>query len=159
LWLVVDGVPGSRAYAEIYGQDKSKQVCEVNASKLLRQAKVQARRQEIIAARAARQPITVQFLTTELVAISGEARALGQTAAAAQSLMGVAKLHGLLIDRQQTDVLIRKPSASPESPDDMAADEWLSQYAVTNQITKEPEPEGSEITNTLDILTQPEDEH
>jgi hypothetical protein len=67
----------------------------------------------------------------------------------------VAKLHGLLIDRQQTDVLIRKPSASPESPDDMAADEWLSQYAVTNQIAKEPEPEPAETLNTSDILTQP----
>jgi len=141
LWLVVDGVPGSHAYAEVYGQDKSKAVCEVNASKLLRQAKVQARRQEIIQARAKRQPITVEYLSTELVAIANEARALGQASAAAQSLMGVAKLHGLLVDRVQADVLVRKPSASPESPDDLSAEEWLNQYASAKLI----EQKGSDL--------------
>ena len=65
----------------------------------------------------------------EALATATEARALGQGSAALQGYQLVAKLHGLLIDRQQTDVLIRKPSASPESPDDMDADAWLSQYA------------------------------
>jgi len=134
LWLVVDGVPGSRAYAEAYGQHLSAATCEVNASKLLRQAKVIARRQELIAARAARQPITVEYLTREALATSVEARALGQGSAALQGYQLVAKLHGLLIDRQQTDVLIRKPSASPESPDDMEASAWLEQYANTKLI-------------------------
>ena len=99
LWLIVDGMPGSRAYAETYGQHLSKAVCEVSASRLLSKAKVQARRQEIVASRAARQPVTAQFLTTELISIAGEARALGQGSAAVQAMMGVAKLHGLIVDR------------------------------------------------------------
>jgi len=134
LWLVVDGVPATRAYAEAYGQDKSENVCAVSASQLLRNPKVIARRQEIIAAKAARQPITVEFLTREALATVNEARALGQGSAALQGYQLVAKLHGLLVDKVQTDVLIRKPSSSPESPDDMAPDEWLNQYANTKLI-------------------------
>jgi hypothetical protein len=153
LWLVVDGIPGSRAYAEAYGQNLSQQTCEVNASKLLRQAKITARRNELIAAKAAREPMGVPFLTGELIAIASEARALGQGSAAVQALMGVAKLHGLLVDRVQQDVLVRKPSASPDSPDDMDAAQWLSQYAVTPQLDRsasasgpEPEPEPDDNT-------------
>jgi hypothetical protein len=159
LMHVLNGLPGSHAYAMVYGQDRGKATCEVNASRILSSAKVKARRAELLAARAAATPISVEYLTREALATVGEARALGQGSAALQGYQFVAKLHGLLIDRQQTDVLIRKPSASPASPDELSAEQWLSEYAVTNQITKEPEPEGSEIINTSDILTQPEDEH
>jgi len=154
---VLNGMHASHAYAMVYGQNLSKAVCEASASRLLSDAKVQARKAELLAAKAAAEPISVPFLTGELIAISAEARSLGQGSAAVQAMMGVAKLHGLLVDRVQSDVLIRKPSASPTSPDELSAEQWLSEYAVTNQITKEPEPEPAEITNTLDILTQPED--
>ena len=137
LWLVVDGMPATRAYAEIYGQDKSESTCAVSASQLLKNPKVMARRQELIASRAARQPVTVEFLTREALATVQEARALGQGSAALQGYQLIAKLHGLLVDKVQTDVLIRKPSASPESPDDMAPDEWLNQYANTKQLVIE----------------------
>ena len=76
----------------------------------------------------------IEFLTAETLATIGEARALGQGSAALQGYQLVAKLHGLLVDKVQTDVLIRKPSSSPESPDDMAPDEWLNQYANTKLI-------------------------
>jgi hypothetical protein len=149
LWLVVDGLPASRAYAEVYGQDKSKAVCEAAASRLLTNVKVVSRRQELIAAKAQRQPITVEYLSRELLAVAGESRSLGQGSAAAQAYMGVAKLHGLLVDRVQADVLVRKPSSSPESPDDLSAEEWLNQYASSKLIehdelnTVEPTTEGS----------------
>jgi len=156
LWLVVDGMVATHAYAKVYGEDKSRAVCEAAASRLLSSDKVKRRKAEIIAARHAAQPASIEFLTRELVAISGESRALGQGSAAVQAMMGVAKLHGLLVDRVQSDVLIRKPSASPTSPDELSAEQWLSEYAVTSQITKEPEPEPAEIINTSDILTQPE---
>jgi hypothetical protein len=108
---------------------------------LLKNTKVLARRQEIIAAKAARQPITVEYLSRELLAVSSEARALAQTSAAAQALMGVAKLHGLLVDKVQADILVRKPSASPESPDDLSAEEWLNQYASAKLIEQKPTDE------------------
>jgi hypothetical protein len=111
-----------------------------------------------VTSKLAAQPITVAYLTREALATAGEARALGQGSAALQGYQLVAKLHGLLVDRVQSDVLIRKPSSSPESPDELSAEQWLSEYAVTRQITKEPSAEGSDIAVTSDILTQPEGE-
>jgi hypothetical protein len=138
LILVVDGMPAQRAYATVYGQDKNANTCAASASKMLNQPKVLARRQELIAAKMAAQPMGVPFLTGELIAVAGEARALGQGSAAVQALMGVAKLHGLLVDRVQADVLVRKPSASPESPDDLSAEEWLNQYASAKLLEQKP---------------------
>jgi hypothetical protein len=129
-----------------------------NASRLLTKANIIARRQELVTSKLAAQPITVAYLTREALATAGEARALGQGSAALQGYQLVAKLHGLLVDRVQSDVLIRKPSSSPESPDELSAEQWLSEYAVTRQITKEPSAEGSDIAVTSDILTQPEGE-
>jgi len=131
----------------VYGQDRGKATCEVNASKILSSAKVQQRRSELMAARAARQPISIEFLTTELVAVAGEARALKQQSAAVVAYQTVAKLHGLMVDRVQADVLVRKPSASPESPDDMSAEDWLSQYARAPLLT-------SPDTNTTTIPSE-----
>ena len=131
LWLVLDGVPGSRAYAEVYGQQLSKATCEVNASKLLSSTKVLARRQELIASKAAATPITASFLSRELMAVAGESRALGQGSAAVAALMGAAKLNGLIVDKVQQDVLVRKPSASPESPDEMSAEQWLGMVSAS----------------------------
>lgn len=122
---VLDGMPGSHAYALVYGQDRGKKTCEANASRLLASARVQARKQELLAARAARQPMSAQFLAAEALATASESRALGQGSAAIAAYQLIAKLHGLLIDRQQTEVLVRKPSASPESPDEMSAEQWL----------------------------------
>jgi hypothetical protein len=45
--------------------------------------------------------------------------------------MGVAKLHGLIVDRVQADVLVRKPANNPDSPDEMTAEAWLSDFGVT----------------------------
>jgi len=134
LLLLVDGQAAARAYAQVYDPSMSLAVAAANASRLLTNAKVVARRQELIASRHASRPITVEYLTNEALATASEARALGQGSAAITGYQLVAKLHGLLIDRQQTDVLIRKPSASPESPDDMEASAWLEQYANTKLI-------------------------
>ena len=143
LMHTLNGMPGSHAYALVYGQQLSKATCEANAARLLGSAKAKARRAELIAAKAAAMPISVEYLTREALATASEARALGQGSAAITGYQLVAKLHGLLIDRQQTDVLIRKPSASPESPDDLSAEDWLTEYASTKLIennTKEVEP-------------------
>lgn len=150
---VLNGLPGSHAYAMVYGQDRGKATCEVNASRILSSAKVKARRAELLAARAAATPISIEFLTAETLATIGEARALGQGSAALQGYQLVAKLHGLLVDKVQTDVLIRKPSSSPESPDDMAPDEWLNQYANTKLIENIVDVTPSQSTDDGDGTT------
>jgi DNA-directed RNA polymerase subunit RPC12/RpoP len=135
LLLILEGMPGSHAYAEVYGQDKSKAVCEACASRLLSKAKVQARKAELMAARAARQPMTAAFLSGEALAVAHESRALGQGSAAVAAYQLVAKLNGLIVDKVQQDVLVRKPSASPESPDEMTAEEWMGMVSGSLQTT------------------------
>jgi len=125
LWLLVDGQPQERAYAMVYGPAKSREVCAANASRMLTNANVQARKAEIIAQRHAARPISVERLSADLLAIASESRALGQGSAAVAAVMGAAKLNGLIVDKVQQDVLVRKPSASPESPDEMSAEQWL----------------------------------
>jgi len=140
LWLIVDGMSQERAYASIYGEAKSREVCSTNASRMLAKANVKARRQEIVAARMATQPITVKFLTTELLAISLEARALGQQSAAVAGLQTVAKLHGLMIDKMQVDALVRKPTESPDAPSEMSEEDWLTKYGVVNLLPSPMQP-------------------
>jgi hypothetical protein len=137
---VVSGMPATKAYALAYGAHLSEATCAVNGSKLLKQTKITQRRNELVAAYAARQPISVEFLTRELMATAGESRALGQGSAAAACYMGAAKLNGMIVDRVQSDVLVRKPSATPESPDDMSPEQWLGEYALT--IEHEPHNNG-----------------
>ena len=141
LFLVVEGMPASRAYAEIYGQDKSKAVCEVSGSRLLSRAKVKQRRQEMVLAKMAEKPITTTFLTRELLAVAGEARTIGQGSAAVAAYQTVAKLHGLLVDKVQMDALVRKPTESPDAPAEMSEEDWLTKYGVVNLLPNVAEPQ------------------
>ena len=130
-------MPASHAYAKVYGEDKSKAVCEVSGSRLLSRAKVKQRRQEMVVAKMAEQPITTTYLTRELLAVGLEARKIGQGSAAVAAYQTVAKLHGLLIDKVQVDALVRKPTESPEAPVEMTEEDWLTKYGVVN-LTPEP---------------------
>ena len=132
LFLVVEGMPGSRAYAKVYGENLSKKVCEASASRLLARVKVQERRNEMIVAKAAEEPITTTYLTRELLAVGLEARRIGQGSAAVAAYQTVAKLHGLLIDKVQVDALVRKPSEEPGAPAEMSEEDWLTKYGVVN---------------------------
>jgi len=132
LFLVVEGMAGSHAYAKVYGESLSKKVCEASASRLLARAKVQERRNEMIVAKAAEQPITTTYLTRELLAVGLEARRIGQGSAAVAAYQTVAKLHGLLVDKLQVDAFVRKPSESPEAPTEMSEEDWLTKYGIVN---------------------------
>lgn len=94
----------SEAYRRSFNAENFKpESVNVNASKLLADAKVSQRVKELQAQAAERALVTVQSLTQELE----EARALalqeGQPSAAVSASMGKAKLHGLLTDKQQTE--------------------------------------------------------
>lgn len=129
LWLVVEGMPATVAYGQVYGQDKNANTCAASASKLLTVSKVRQRHQELLAAKTARQPMTAEFLTRELIALAGEARVANQLSAAQACYMGVAKIQGLIVDRVASDVLVRKPSSDPNSADEMTPDQWLGAFA------------------------------
>jgi hypothetical protein len=160
LWLVVEGMPASHAYAKVYGEDKSVKVCEAAASRVLSDVKVIARRQELVQARHLRMPLTAEYLSRELMAVAAEARAKDQLAAASGALMGVAKLQGLLIERVAVDALVRKPSSSPDSPDEMSEAQWLAAYgapALTIEHDPTIQPEHNQLTpaDKSDEVVQP----
>lgn len=92
----------SEAYRRAYSTENFKpESINVNASKLLANAKVSQRVKELQAMAVERALVTVQSLTEELE----EARALAlqerQPSAAVSASMGKAKLHGLLVDKAE----------------------------------------------------------
>lgn len=128
--LVVDGMAAGPAWLHTHPQCKSAAVAEAAASRSLRGVKVQARIAELRAERDAAARISVPFLTGELLRDAGLARKLGQLSAAVGALQLIAKMHGFLIDRHQAELIVRAPSASPETPDEMTEAQWLARHAA-----------------------------
>lgn len=97
------------------------------ASRLASDVNICARVAEIADRVAIRTEITAAALTDELLAILKTAK-LGDTAghlnAARQSVMDIAKLNGLIIDRAQIDASITDVSAEPEQSEA----EWVAQH-------------------------------
>lgn len=108
----------------------SPRVADANGSRMIAGAKVKARIAQIRAFDAAARRVTLPFLTAGLLRAAGLAEATAQPAALAQAYMGIAKLHGFLVDKQQIDVLVRRPSAEPSSPDEMSEEEWLAKHGI-----------------------------
>ena len=74
--------------------------------------------------------VTLASLNGMLATVYREARAAKQFAPAAQAAMGMAKLNGFLVDRIQLDAIVRKPSASPDSPDEMTPEAWMDSVGL-----------------------------
>ncbi len=66
-----------------------------------------------------------------------------QASAASQAAMGIAKLHGYLIEKHQVDAIVRRPSALPDGPDEMSEADWLEQFGGAALIEHDP-GEGSD---------------
>lgn len=93
------GLPASTAYAEAGFKPH-----EGNASRLSRNEKVQARVTELKERAAARTEITIADITTRLMGIANKAEEGGDApmlSVARASLVDVAKLNGLMIERGQ----------------------------------------------------------
>ena len=90
---------------------------------------VQARITELHEQRAAISHVTLESLTAELLATADEARALEQPGAAVSAYTTIAKMHGMLIDKQQIDLtVISKPMASPTHEIDLSPEEWSRRW-------------------------------
>ena len=70
-----------------------------------------------------------------------------QASAAAQSVMGLAKLHGMIIDKTQVDALVRKPSPDPSAESEMSEDDWLAQYGAASAQSPSSEPKPDKPLN------------
>lgn len=137
---VIAGKPFYEAYRIAYGG--STKAAEANSSRLIRSDRVKARIEQIRAHNAAAERVSVPFLTRELYAIAAEARAAGQLSAAQACMMGVAKLHGLLIERHMIDAVVRKPSATTAGPDEMNEASWLQEFGAVIEHSIDPQPDG-----------------
>lgn len=93
----------SEAYRTAYdvGEDTKPESIWVNASKLLSDAKVAQRVAELQQEHRERHSVTVDSLTQELEEARLVATAEGQGAAMTSATMGKAKLHGLLVDKNE----------------------------------------------------------
>lgn len=143
LFIVEQSLSGSEAYARAYPKAKPKS-CGVNASRLLANARVIARRAELeaqkqVITRAATR-ITAEFISKELLEVAALAKKGGQLSAASQALLGVAKIHGFLVDKHLIDAVVRKPGYLPGGPDMMDEASWLQEFGpkVIGHIESEP---------------------
>lgn len=118
----------AEAYRIAYGVGQK--VSEAAGSRLLANVRVKARIEQIRASDAAARRVTLPFLTGSLIRVAGLAEGSGQHGAAVAAWMGIGKLHGLLVDRTQTELVLRRPSAEPESPDEMSEEQWLAKHSI-----------------------------
>jgi len=92
----------SQAYRIAYNAEKMKPA-SINrkAAFTLDQGKIRARLEELHSEERERHAVTVESLTKELKNIMKAAFDAGQFSASNQSAMGMAKLHGLLIEKKE----------------------------------------------------------
>ena len=95
----------SEAYRRAYDAARMKpEAIHVNASKLLADTKVALRVDALQAKHAKRHDITVDRITEMLLDDRTLARSNDQPAAAVSAAMGIAKLHGLIIDKSKVEL-------------------------------------------------------
>ena len=104
------------------------EVADSDASTLVRNPKVAARVKELQRQNAIAAQVTVASVTEMYLEIYRGAMAAKEYPPAATAITGIAKLHGLVIDRQQIEAVIRKPSFDPNAEATMSEAEWLEKF-------------------------------
>jgi len=95
----------SEAYRLNYGVEKMKPATVNRKAKFeLDKGKIRARLTELQERHQERHNITVDSLTAELYADRAEAKKVNQFSASIAALMHIAKLHGLITDKQKVEV-------------------------------------------------------
>lgn len=97
----VKGASGREAYKTAGYKPKNDNVADANASRLLRDAKVRARIEELQERAAVRAELTVLDILDELKQARELALQLEQPAAMISASMGRAKVAGLLVEKQE----------------------------------------------------------
>ncbi len=121
-------MPQSRAY--IAGYRSRGNSAETKASRLVRNGKVRVRLANLQTEHANASNVTVKSITKMLIPAYELAITEKQTGAATQAAMGLAKLHGFLVDRQQIDAVVHKPSRDPTDRTDMSLEEWAETFGL-----------------------------
>jgi hypothetical protein len=126
---IVEGNTNAKAYAKAGYKCNSRQVTEVNASRLLKSAKVQAKIAELRLPATRKAGITLEWLTEEARQNIEFARHCEQPAAVTGALALLAKLHGHITEHKTVDIVHHKPAKQPVLKDlELSEDEWLRLY-------------------------------
>jgi hypothetical protein len=132
---IANGSPASVAYAKVYPGGSHNH--EIRGSQLLKVVKVRDRIFQLRRYQSAATRITLPFLTSQLLEIAQLATEAAQYNAAQSAVLGIAKLHGFMVDRSLVEVSLRKPAATPESPDEMDEAQWLRDYGLQLEAVAE----------------------
>ena len=139
---VLRGHSPTKAYG-LAGFEARGNAASVNAARLMRLAKVQAHMRSQQAqidearqrAQAAVMIVTAQTVSNMLASVFENATKDKQHGAAATAAMGLAKVHGLLVDK--TEDVTRRAARSPDAPIEIEVEHWLTEQ----QGLPSPSPE------------------
>lgn len=123
-FYVTNGKNASQAYAKAYDRTADN-TTEVNASRLLRNAKVIARVKELQTRQQKANDITLARVTEMLVKTHQDAEQEGDITNARACAMDLAKLHGLVVDRSKVESENVNFVVSDSAMND---DEWEAEY-------------------------------
>ena len=132
--LIAEGRSQFESYTEAGYKATTRGVADAEACKLLKAPKIVARVKEIQAENALAARISVASVTKMYVAIYDKAMANDDLGPATAAVTGVAKLHGLVIDRAQIEAVIRKPSFDPNAEETMSEADWFEQFGSKTAI-------------------------
>ena len=85
--------------------------------------------------------VTVASVTEMYLEIYRGAMSAKEYPPAATAVTGITKLHGLVIDRQQIEAVIRKPSFDPNADATMSEAEWFESFGSVPAIDYQAEPQ------------------
>ena len=143
--LVEQGFSATQAYGQAYPTCKAVSV-PAAASRLLKNSKVLTRKGELEAQKAvvsrAATRVTAELITRELLEVARLAKQDKQLGAASAALMGVAKIHGMLVEKHQVDALIRRPTTAISGPDQMTELQWLQDFGTVIDVVTNGNDDG-----------------
>jgi hypothetical protein len=144
------GATMSEAY-RLAGFTASGEAVHVNASRLAKNAKVVAKVRSILAkvedarskAMVSTMIVTASTVTDMLTAVFVNATKDKQHGAAATAAMGLAKVHGLLVDK--TEDVTRRAARSPDAPIEIDVEHWLTDHGAPQSSPQlQGVPQGTE---------------
>lgn len=115
-------------YAGYSASEKAKDT-RSNAATLAGRPEVKARIEELLERQAKRVGITVDKLLEELQDMLNLAKRVKQPAAGVGAILAKGKLLGLITDKVENDVVVRKPSREPTEQGEMTMSEWADKFA------------------------------
>ena len=142
---------GQREAYKLAGYKAAGKSADADASRLLTNANFQIRLREMEQAKALSETITAHSVTRMLATVFDAASRDKQHGAAATAAMGIAKLHGLLVDKLED--VTRRPARSPDAPLEIEVEHWLHEHKLIGQdkgSSNEESPNTSEDSEMFD---------